>query len=122
VNRVDPTGEFVILLPAIPSAVVALGKAAAVVGFIGSAGLAAWKANEIFMSQHGKGNQTVSGIKEDYEQYKSEKKSENCPPDDPCEWLKKEEVQAKYTLDQIKATEKAWGCRRSRHFKGGKIR
>jgi hypothetical protein len=46
----------------------------------------------------------------------------DCPPPDPnkdkCDCLEKHAYE--YTPERVKATEKAWGCRGSRHSKGGK--
>jgi len=58
------------------------------------------------------GNVADTQIVQDYNRYASEVRLCGGKPDDPCEWLKKNA--SKYSEKRVKATEKAWGCRRSR--------
>ena len=64
------------------------------------------------------GNVADTQIGEDYAKYRSDVNSKGGTPDDKCTWLGKNK--GKYRPDQVKPTEKAWGCRGSRHCKGGK--
>ena len=58
------------------------------------------------------GNQADTQITGDYGRAASDAKLKNCPPPDRCKWL--EENASRYRPDQVKATQKAWGCRGSR--------
>jgi RHS repeat-associated protein len=51
-------------------------------------------------------------IVRDYEAYASAERACGKTPKDRCQWL--EENKSKYRADQVRATQKAWGCRRSR--------
>lgn len=64
------------------------------------------------------GNVADTQIVSDYGKDASASKLCGKKPDDPCDWLKKNA--GKYSPDRVKRTEKAWGCRGSRHGKGGK--
>jgi RHS repeat-associated protein len=64
------------------------------------------------------GNQVDTQIAADFNGDSSSARLNNCPPPDRCEWLK--ENASRYRPDQVKATAKAWGCKGSRHSKGGK--
>jgi RHS repeat-associated protein len=66
------------------------------------------------------GNVADTQIVQDYGRYASGEKLCGKKPDDPCDWLRKNA--GKYSKERVKATEKAWGCRGSRHGKGGKDR
>jgi RHS repeat-associated protein len=66
------------------------------------------------------GNVADSQIEKDYGEAASECKLGGKKPEDKCEWL--ERNAAKYSPARVKATQKAWGCRGSRHGKGGKSR
>jgi RHS repeat-associated protein len=72
------------------------------------------------MSQHGNNDVAPTKIKDDYGLASSNAKLGNCPPPDRCKWL--EDNANNYTDDEVTAAAKAWGCKRSRHFKGGKRR
>ncbi|WP_298214584.1 RHS repeat-associated core domain-containing protein [Acidovorax sp.] len=66
------------------------------------------------------GNVEDTRIREDYEKYASEERLCGRTPMDRCTWLA---LNAKnYPAEAVKATEKAWGCRGSRHGKGGRGR
>jgi hypothetical protein len=67
-----------------------------------------------------RGNQVDTQIASDYGRAVSAARLKNCPPPDRCDWLR--ENAKNYRPDQVKATEKAWGCRGSRFGKGGKSR
>ena len=58
------------------------------------------------------GNQADTQITGDYGRAASDAKLNNCPPPDRCKW--QEENASRYRPDQVKATQKAWGCRGSR--------
>jgi RHS repeat-associated protein len=58
------------------------------------------------------GNQVDSQIARDYGEAASAARLCGGEPPDRCEWLRQNA--SKYRPDQVKATEKAWGCRRSR--------
>lgn len=62
-----------------------------------------------------RGNVADTQIVNDYNAIASAERLKNCPPPDRCEWLKQNA--SKYRPDQVKATEKAWGCRGSRASK-----
>jgi RHS repeat-associated protein len=59
-----------------------------------------------------RGNVADTQIKQDYEKYASAERLCGKEPKDRCTWL--EENKSRYRADQVKATQKAWGCRRSR--------
>jgi hypothetical protein len=59
------------------------------------------------------GNVADSQIVRDYGEAASRAKCGGEEPEDRCKWLKRN--RNNYRLDQYKATEKAWGCRNSRH-------
>ena len=61
------------------------------------------------------GRQADTQIEGDYGRAASDAKLNNCPPPDRCKWL--EENASRYRPDQVKATQKAWGCRPSRQSK-----
>jgi len=65
-----------------------------------------------------RGNVADTQIVGDYGREYSESKARGCPPPDRCKWL--EENAGQYRPDQVKKTQKAWGCRGSRSGKGGK--
>ncbi len=60
-----------------------------------------------------KGNVADSQIINDYSEYSANERCSGKDPKDRCAWLK--ENKNRYRKDQYKRTEKAWGCRRSRH-------
>jgi len=66
------------------------------------------------------GNQADTQIAQDYERYASNERLCGRVPMDRCAWLAMNA--GNYRPDQVKATEKAWGCRGSRYGKGGKTR
>jgi RHS repeat-associated protein len=63
-----------------------------------------------------------SGIEEDYGEAAATAKCKNEPPLDRCKWLEKQAEEGKYSKSRIIAQAKKWGCKGSRHFKGGKRR
>lgn len=66
------------------------------------------------------GNVADSQIEKDYGAAASECKLGGKKPEDKCEWLEKNA--GNYSPARVKATQKAWGCRGSRHGKGGRSR
>jgi hypothetical protein len=58
------------------------------------------------------GNVADTQVKEDYGKYASAERLCGKEPKDRCTWL--DENKSKYRADQVKATQKAWGCRGSR--------
>lgn len=60
-----------------------------------------------------KGNVADTEIARDYGEAASESRQCGGEPPDRCEWLNANKH--KYRPDQVKRTQKAWGCRRSRH-------
>jgi len=66
------------------------------------------------------GNVADTQIEQDYGREASECKLGGRKPEDKCEWLEKNAH--RYSPARVKATQKAWGCRGSRHGKGGKGR
>ncbi len=107
----DPTGEIVIAAPLIPL-LPAIGKAivdAVAVG-VGLCGLGVIcdDPNEYAAP----GNVADTQIVNDYGEAASAARQCGGEPPDRCEWL--EQNKHKYRADQVKATQKAWGCRRSR--------
>ena len=66
------------------------------------------------------GNQADTQITADYGAAVSAERLKNCPPPDRCKWL--EDNKGRYSAAAVKATQKAWGCRGSRYFSGGKPR
>ena len=58
------------------------------------------------------GNVADTQIVEAYNRYASSERMCGKQPKDRCQWL--EENKSQFRPDQVKATQKAWGCRRSR--------
>ncbi|MEH6418357.1 RHS repeat-associated core domain-containing protein [Pseudomonas sp. CGJS7] len=65
-----------------------------------------------------RGNKVDTQVAADYNAVASAARLNNCPPPERCEWLKANA--ARYRADQVRETAKAWGCKGSRHTKGGK--
>ncbi|MEO7885185.1 MAG: RHS repeat-associated core domain-containing protein, partial [Polaromonas sp.] len=87
-----------------------------VIGGAIGAGIGLWIADKVsdnIMEMASPGSNVVdTGIAKDYGAAASAAKMCGKPPPDRCEWLKANAQN--YTPAQVKATEKAWGCRRSR--------
>lgn len=66
------------------------------------------------------GNQADTEIAKDYEAYAANERLCGRVPMDRCAWLAQNA--SRYRPDQVKATQKAWGCRGSRYGKGGRSR
>ncbi|MFV0477512.1 MAG: RHS repeat-associated core domain-containing protein, partial [Parahaliea sp.] len=105
----DPTGEAAI---AIPGIAIGLGAAAIyciatncgqdfVDAFDGVGGMFATP-----------GNVADTQISQDYGEAASDARQCGGEPPDRCKWL--EENKHRYRADQVKSTQKAWGCRRRR--------
>lgn len=71
-----------------------------------------WVNNDSTMDMAAPGNQVDTQIANDYGLVASDARLCGKEPPDRCEWLRQNA--SKYRPDQVKATEKAWGCRRSR--------
>lgn len=54
------------------------------------------------------GNVADTQVKEDYGKYAAAERLCGNDPKDRCRWL--DENKSKYRADQVKATQKAWGC------------
>lgn len=84
-----------------------LGGAVGAVGGAVVGGVIGW-----WGSYTSRGNVADSQIVRDYGEIASEARRNCRQPPDRCEWL--EANKNRYRQDQVKATQKAWGCRRSR--------
>ena len=110
-----------------PTGLIAVVDDAAVIAAIGAAGAAAaciatncgqpvadaiGAAGDFIAQMTAKGNVADTQIVNDYNKAAADKRQCGGEPPDRCKWL--DENKNKYRADQVKATEKAWGCRRSR--------
>lgn len=73
-----------------------------------------------FMRMVAPGNVADTGIESDYGETVSEAKRNCQKPPNQCDWLN--ENAGKYSSDRVKRQTKKWGCRGSRHSKGGNSR
>lgn len=133
VKYADPTGQFV---PLVIGGVCAAGGCEALLG-LGAMGALWWQSqhpvvgpgmtttdagdglNEGPMAA-AQGNVADTQIEQDYGKEASDCKLGGKKPEDKCKWL--ERNASRYSPARVKATQKAWGCRGSRHGKGGKDR
>jgi RHS repeat-associated protein len=128
VSRIDSDGRFAFAIPFI-----ALGKgvgASVASSLAGGAAMAAILSLSGDTTNNGEpvsrpdpieaapGNQVDTAIQQAYSNYESNTRL-NCPdqdPDDRCKWLK--DNAQNFPAAAVKATAKAWGCRKSR-WSGG---
>ncbi len=85
----------------------AIGRA---IGVVAGAGIVEGISGEMMAAP---GNVADTQIVQDYGAEASDARQCGGEPPDRCKWL--EENQHRYRADQVKRTQKAWGCRRSRH-------
>jgi RHS repeat-associated protein len=139
---VDPTGRSSLALPGVvgagAGAAEGAGMASNPVGWVAAAGLGGYVAGSMISDAYrpqindavdwvfgdpmaaAQGNVADTQIEQDYGREASECKLGGKKPEDKCEWL--ERNASRYSPARVKATQKAWGCRGSRHGKGGKGR
>jgi len=99
---------------------VAVDAATWVIAPAAVAGAAAYATSDSGPMAAAQGNVADTQIEQDYGREASECKLGGKKPEDKCEWL--ERNASRYSPARVKATQKAWGCRGSRHGKGGKGR
>lgn len=106
----DPTGEVAIVavLPWLPAIGQAIADAVAIGAGLCGLGIICDDPNEYAAP----GNVADTQIVRDYGEVASSARQCGGEPPDRCKWL--EENKHRYRADQVKATQKAWGCRRSR--------
>jgi RHS repeat-associated protein len=114
ISRVDPTGLVnpgEVACIAGPNPVCDVSVVVDVISTIAGVAAIGATVGQAPMQMASKGNVADTQIVNDYGKAASAAKLCGGKPPDRCDWLKQNA--GKYRPDQVKATEKAWGCRRS---------